>query len=636
MSLKQSKEDNKASDKSAPFGILYDILAQVISILDVTTDVIVCIQYYQNDRMIFFGISLAILCLACIAYDITFTGTYCDETKICKKIAFFLVVLPISPFVPFLMFFTSDPTSALSKYLNNQCCFNMYFGDRVSTDENSSKLRQFMEAKIMKHIGFIVEAFVEAFPQAVLQMTSIVVYNEANILSIISILISLLSVASKSFVFSIATAITLKQLWFNWLSAVSDFFGLFFTVSWVFYKPENAALESVFIIIQSIWLYRLFICNIPMVFSASIIGHVVMMEEFAPSCTDCQCDNGIHRCKYFITFVFVTIMWCCGLIAAILVSEMLSWTWLAGTLWWLGTKRYPTNNVASEFIFTVIGWINAAQKHHVGSVYKGFTSYTRKQDRIMRLCSLNYVAATSRTSMTFSDPILSQYLQQQRKTQYMNVTMQDLRTHSIRKKHSQFLRKFWQWYGEIWDSVWDQFKREYRSFRRHGDNCGSCCEEVFYVAISGPITFVGGPIYFLSRILNLFFPLWIILYLYFGYNINIWNTNEIHLFQVVMITIHIALCVLLSILFYWNCCEQYLMAHILPSSRRIHEINNVESQKELKLITNHYYGIVVIPIRRAMVMEKFGRDLGPIILSYLPEQDEYDASDNNVVRVKTI
>ena len=59
-----------------------------------------------------------------------------------------------------------------------------------------------------------------AFPQAILQLVAIVIYKEANIISIISILLSMLSVASKSFVFSIATALNLKQLLFNWLCAI--------------------------------------------------------------------------------------------------------------------------------------------------------------------------------------------------------------------------------------------------------------------------------------------------------------------------------------------------------------------------------------------------------------------------------
>ncbi len=43
-------------------------------------------------------------------------------------------------------------------------------------------------------------------------MVAIVTYNEANVVAIISILLSMLSVSSKAFVFSIATGLLLSKL----------------------------------------------------------------------------------------------------------------------------------------------------------------------------------------------------------------------------------------------------------------------------------------------------------------------------------------------------------------------------------------------------------------------------------------
>ena len=111
-------------------------------------------------------------------------------------------------------------------------------------------------------------------------MVAIVVYKEANIVSIISILISLLSVASKSFIFSVAFALTLKQLFFNWLSAISDFFGLFCVVSWIFYQPEDEQLKHAFVVIQAVALYRIYYCTIPMVISGAIVFYAAILEEW--------------------------------------------------------------------------------------------------------------------------------------------------------------------------------------------------------------------------------------------------------------------------------------------------------------------------------------------------------------------
>ena len=60
-------------------GVIYDLLAQLISILDVVTDLIVCVGFYQKDRMTFFGLSLTILILALLSYDGLFVYQFSAE-----------------------------------------------------------------------------------------------------------------------------------------------------------------------------------------------------------------------------------------------------------------------------------------------------------------------------------------------------------------------------------------------------------------------------------------------------------------------------------------------------------------------------------------------------------------------------
>ena len=69
-------------------------------------------------------------------------------------------------------------------------------------------------------------------------MIAIVYYDETELINIISILISLLSVAAKSLIFS--KAIIFSVFIFNWLSIVTDFFGIFCSLSWVFYNPNDS------------------------------------------------------------------------------------------------------------------------------------------------------------------------------------------------------------------------------------------------------------------------------------------------------------------------------------------------------------------------------------------------------------
>merc|ERR1719242_326077 len=65
------------------FGKSYDILTILISIADITTDIMVLISYYINERMTFFWISLSILLTAQIGYVLLFFFNFDIEESIC-------------------------------------------------------------------------------------------------------------------------------------------------------------------------------------------------------------------------------------------------------------------------------------------------------------------------------------------------------------------------------------------------------------------------------------------------------------------------------------------------------------------------------------------------------------------------
>ena len=159
----------------------------------------------------------------------------------------------------------------------------------------------------------------------------------------------------------------------------------------------------------------------------------------------------------------------------------------------------------------------------------------------------------------------------------------------------------------------------------------------FFSFAFGSLTFFFGPFYSISRVVHLLFPWFIVLYLYLEYDVVIWTSPHIDIFQVVMITIYLVLCLVLSVLLYLNAKEQYLLFHILPFIKELDEMGTDENtiDKHLKDITNHYFGMTVIPIRRAIVIDCMGPDLGPIIVSYLPNDDDFEAA-GNVVKVTTV
>ena len=252
---------------------------------------------------------------------------YTSPNNCGELVLIFFFILPFSPLLPFFFYFADKKSSALVEGLGKCCWFEIYMED-INVSKNASKLRQFMMKKIAKHIGFILEALVEAFPQAILQMVAIVVFREANPIAITSIMISLLSVSSKSLILSVACALNIKQLLLNWLSAVTDFFGIFVVCAWCFYRPatEAANVAELFETIQSVWLYKLYICIFPMVAYGSVCMYFVGCHEMYSELTRSH-HSACHRIyTALVVFVVVTVLWAAGIVCSTLTLEIMNVT----------------------------------------------------------------------------------------------------------------------------------------------------------------------------------------------------------------------------------------------------------------------------------------------------------------------
>ena len=113
----------------------------------------------------------------------------------------FCCLLPFGSFVAFCIYLSSDETNI--PFFRD--CMGRVFGDVenvFSPSPSDSAFTRWIKKKLDKHIGFILEAGIEAFPQSLLQIIAIVYFQEANYVSIISILISMFSVMSKSLILS--------------------------------------------------------------------------------------------------------------------------------------------------------------------------------------------------------------------------------------------------------------------------------------------------------------------------------------------------------------------------------------------------------------------------------------------------
>eukprot|EP01084_Bolivina_argentea_P147435 257952_1 len=131
--------------------ISYDILTIIVSIADVTTDVIVLIDFYDKERMTFFIISLVVLIMAQCSYSIAFAIRFktVDELGFCLACCWFCFILPFGSLVAFCI------------YLADEDCLDVASNSMFNVNIRDSALTKWIKRKLNKHMGFILEALIE-------------------------------------------------------------------------------------------------------------------------------------------------------------------------------------------------------------------------------------------------------------------------------------------------------------------------------------------------------------------------------------------------------------------------------------------------------------------------------------------
>merc|ERR1719295_1793756 len=173
----------------------------------------------------------------------------------------FCLSLPFGHFAPFVMYFAENEESKFAKWLKKTAGIEM--STTADTNNNMSKMAKFTADKINKHGGFILEAFFEALPQSILQLIAMVYYEETSYIAVGSIILSMTSIMSKALV--ISQGVDWKSYIWCWLCVCSDFFSIFFIVSWIFLSNDhiNGDFLGIFNIFGEIWCWKVMIAILP-------------------------------------------------------------------------------------------------------------------------------------------------------------------------------------------------------------------------------------------------------------------------------------------------------------------------------------------------------------------------------------
>ena len=292
----------------------YDVINIIITVLDLITDILVMIEFYNAGRMAFFILALIFVLVANICYTMAFIIKFADSSRAPNPCVLFCCLLPISPFMPYILYCASLPDNFCSKEIFPQFGFTKdEAGDKCWDNEIS--YQEWAEAKFKTNMGFIIEGLIQSFPEAMIQVIAIVYYKEYNnYISLLSILLSLLSVCIKSLILSEGMNRVLRL--FKWLCAVTDFFAIFVMISWAFYNyndnidsssnnnPDIVGLFNVESIswIGYFWIYKVLFLTFPV--SVSIAMIFVARYLFESWQEQYESNDGSKLKRWIVVFPF--------------------------------------------------------------------------------------------------------------------------------------------------------------------------------------------------------------------------------------------------------------------------------------------------------------------------------------------
>ena len=553
---------------------VYDAIAATISLADLATDIMVIYGYWINSRMVFFTISIIIVILAQVTYAFWFAARYAEHLEICSRILTFFFVLPFAPFISFVFMGTLEDDSMCSKALKG-------IGLEVASwglEQDCSELKMWMKKKFAKHFIFIQEAVIEAFPQSILQLIALVYYQETEfsfsdpftIINIVSILISITSISSKALIAS-ANALNVKFMLFNWFLICTDFFGIFFICSWVFYQPITQS------IIGQFFLYKSLICNASLII---IVGIPLSIKAWYTTSD----DHVFHRdsfcgqcCLGMVVTVFFITLWIGGSGIMFMLSKIMLFSFLPMiAVMALDKKINASGKIQPSVWNRLLTFIGNART---------------KNDTKLRIACVNMVLLHNKQNHRGR---YRQYFDKHELTLYKEMELSEMRQYFDRSLFVFLRERVITFVRDIWFDAHDANNDIFDNIRLY---------LILFVII------VLLPLYLVSRMINLVFPIVIFFYVY---SMDIWS--DISLLQYVFSCIYFVLLLLVFVVSYFALQQLYYIWHLLPGIEPV----KCMGEADVNIVEDYYHELVDIPQREEMLNQIFGKDIAVIVCLYLP------------------
>lgn len=207
------------------FSVLVDAVTVSLSVADIITDMLVLAQFRRQGHDWFFWVSFGIFALAQISYAFLFAGLLATGRTPGARARIFVAVLPFAQLVPVFAWLEALHFAPIDRVVVRLGLTPTAAKDLAIESDDGGSLWGFLQSKYRSHAGFIVEALVEAVPQAALQTVFVVAMGHGSALNAASVGFSVFTIASKGYLVSFALdGLTFA---FNFLCVVADCFGLF-------------------------------------------------------------------------------------------------------------------------------------------------------------------------------------------------------------------------------------------------------------------------------------------------------------------------------------------------------------------------------------------------------------------------
>lgn len=477
-----------------------------------------------------------------------------------------------------------------------------------------------------------------------IQLVAMMYFEKIDIISIISILLSLISVCVKSIV--VAYSFDLKTFLLQWNAMVVDYIGIYFVVSWMFFVPQSFEDKNdgsiIFPLIGLIYFYHILICLIPV--GAFYIGAIYLFLAREHNClvpVIQRASNSIfiQILAGFVMYLLAIVIFTIVVGGCSLLLEISLFAWISYYNNYLFARKVSTKNSANGKDVAIF-WQNCRQ--FIANANK--TPYdTLKRDRLVRLCCINQLFASKKALWIDDkddngvinpnnnvnieelehyhkrDVKLSEFFRDEGRLNLYNSVekLHDISKHcdsykidsnDIKNKGQVDTSTIW---ADLFSDSCDIFidaRKEY--FKAQANNRVNSQWEIYsweFVLIYGKTAFVAFILYMIGRVMvRLLLPYY---FLAFVWYYNIWN--EIGEFQWAMMILYLSISIASGISFCFVMPLSRYMFYIFPGKKL------PDPRISFDVVKQHYDEYISIRFREVYVVDVLGNDIGSIINEYV-------------------